>query len=71
VECGNQDTRFLKTLLQADALAILPSERVAFTAGEEIAVHVLSNKTGILESYPAEFSTSTISMCLAVLENSL
>jgi molybdopterin molybdotransferase len=68
---GNQDTRFLKTLLQADALAILPSERVAFTAGEEIAVHVLSNKTGILESFPAEFSTSTISMCLAVLENSL
>lgn len=65
---GNQDTRFLKTLLQADALAILPAERVSFTEGEEIAVHLLSSRAGILEPFPAEASTDAISKCICVLE---
>jgi molybdopterin molybdotransferase len=55
---GNQDTRFLRTLLQADALAILPSERASFGAGEEIKVHILSNKVGVLELCPAVQSPS-------------
>jgi molybdopterin molybdotransferase len=40
---GNQDTGFLQTLLQADALAILPADRTSFSAGEEISVHMLSS----------------------------
>ncbi len=40
---GNQDTGFVQTLLRADALAILPADRVAFAAGEEINVHILSS----------------------------
>jgi molybdopterin molybdotransferase len=67
---GNQDTRFLKTLLQADALAVLPSERVSFSEGEEIAVHLLSNRAGILESFPANASTTGTPKCLSVIENS-
>ncbi len=51
---GNQDTRFLKTLLQADALAILPPERTSLNRGEEIVVHILSNKSGIPEWFPEE-----------------
>jgi molybdopterin molybdotransferase len=40
---GNQDTGFVQTLLHADALAVLPADRVSFAAGEEINVHILSN----------------------------
>jgi molybdopterin molybdotransferase len=40
---GNQDTGFLQTLLQSDALAILPADRTSFSAGEEISVHMLSS----------------------------
>lgn len=68
---GDQDTRFLKTLLNADALAILPAVRVSFSAGEEITVHLLSNKAGILESFPAEPCSDAVSRCLAGLEKSL
>jgi molybdopterin molybdotransferase len=40
---GNQDTGFVQTLLHADALAVLPADRVSFAAGEEINVHILSS----------------------------
>jgi molybdopterin molybdotransferase len=40
---GNQDTGRLQTMLQANALAILPADRASFAAGEEIKVHLLSN----------------------------
>jgi molybdopterin molybdotransferase len=46
---GNQGTGFLRTMLRADGLAILPADRISFTAGEEINVHMLSNELGILE----------------------
>lgn len=40
---GNQETGFVQTLLHADALAVLPADRVSFQAGEEINVHILSS----------------------------
>ena len=40
---GNQETGFVQTLLHADALAVLPADRVSFAAGEEIDVHLLSS----------------------------
>jgi len=40
---GNQDTGRLQTMLQANALALLPADRTSFAAGEEIDVHLLSN----------------------------
>jgi molybdopterin molybdotransferase len=40
---GNQDTGFVQTLLHADALAVLPADRVSFAEGEEINVHILSS----------------------------
>lgn len=39
---GDQDTGFLKTMLRAEALAVLPSERSSFKVGDEIQVRVLS-----------------------------
>jgi molybdopterin molybdotransferase len=38
---GPQDTGFLKTMLQSDGIAVLPSDRTNFSAGEEIKVHVV------------------------------
>jgi molybdopterin molybdotransferase len=38
---GDQDTGFLKTMLRAEALAILPADRSSFVAGDEIRVHIL------------------------------
>jgi len=40
---GNQDTGRLLTMLQANALALLPADRTSFAVGEEIDVHLLSN----------------------------
>lgn len=42
VSAGDQNTGILKTLLRADALAILPAERESFAAGEEVDVQLLS-----------------------------
>jgi molybdopterin molybdotransferase len=44
---GKQDTGRLKTLLQANALAVLPAEREYFAAGEEIQVHLLDGSVGM------------------------
>ncbi len=44
---GNQDTGLLKTLLQANALAVLPADRDFFAAGEEIQVHLLDGTVGM------------------------
>jgi molybdopterin molybdotransferase len=44
---GKQDTGRLKTLLQANALAVLPAEREFFAAGEEIQVHLLDASVGM------------------------
>ncbi len=46
---GSQDTSLLRSLLQADALAVLPPECASFASGEEINVHLLSNTAGTME----------------------
>jgi len=38
---GDQNTGILKTLVNANGIAILPSDKEIFTAGEEIEVHLL------------------------------
>ena len=40
---GKQETGLVQTLLRADALAVLSADRVSFSAGEEIKVHILSS----------------------------
>jgi molybdopterin molybdotransferase len=42
---GKQDTGVQKTLLRADALALLPEDRVSFTAGETVGVQLLNGAT--------------------------
>jgi molybdopterin molybdotransferase len=44
---GKQDTGLLKTLLQANAVAVLPADRDVFAAGEEIQVHLLDGSVGM------------------------
>jgi molybdopterin molybdotransferase len=39
---GRQDTGVQKTLLRADALALLPEDRVSFSAGEPVSVQMLN-----------------------------
>jgi len=44
VSAGNQQTSIVKTLLQADAIAILPAERDFFAAGEFVTIHLISGQ---------------------------
>jgi molybdopterin molybdotransferase len=44
---GKQDTGLLKTLLQANAVAVLPADRDVFASGEEIQVHLLDGSVGM------------------------
>jgi len=46
---GKQDTGLLKTMLEANAIAVLPAERELFEAGEEIQVHLLGAEVGMTE----------------------
>ncbi len=46
---GDQNTGILKTMLQADALVILPAGRDSFAAGEELDAHILNGSIGMLE----------------------
>jgi molybdopterin molybdotransferase len=46
---GDQNTGILKTMLMADAMAMLPADRTTFTAGEEVDVHILSGNVEMLE----------------------
>jgi molybdopterin molybdotransferase len=46
---GDQNTGILKTMLSADAIALLPAERTTFAAGEEVDVHILSGDVEMLE----------------------
>lgn len=38
---GKQDTGLVRTMMEANAIAVLPEERECFEAGEEVAVHLL------------------------------
>jgi molybdopterin molybdotransferase len=46
---GRQDTGLLKTMVRANALAVLPADRDFFAAGEEIYVHLLDGSSGMTE----------------------
>jgi molybdopterin molybdotransferase len=46
---GDQNTGILKTMLMADGLAVLPAERVLFSAGDEVEVHRISEDAEMLE----------------------
>lgn len=46
---GDQNTGILKTMLMADAMAVLPADRTTFSAGEEVDIHILSGNVGMLE----------------------
>lgn len=39
---GNQDTGIVKTMIQADGLALLPPEKSFFAAGETVEIHILN-----------------------------
>jgi molybdopterin molybdotransferase len=47
---GDQNTGMLKTMLLADGIAMLPSERTVFSPGDEVAVHLLYGDTEMLDS---------------------
>ena len=47
---GDQNTGILKTMLLADGLAVLPAERVSFSAGDEVEVHRISEDAEMLEA---------------------
>ncbi len=44
---GKQDSGRIKTMLQANGLAVLPADRDSFAAGEEIQVHLLDETVGM------------------------
>lgn len=46
---GDQNTGILKTMLLADAIALLPADRTSFSPGEEVDVHILSGNVAMLE----------------------
>jgi molybdopterin molybdotransferase len=46
---GDQNTGILKTMLMADAIALLPAERTTFAAGDEVDVQILSSEVEMLE----------------------
>ncbi len=46
---GDQNTGILKTMLLADAIALLPADRTSFSPGEEVDVHILSGNVEMLE----------------------
>lgn len=46
---GDQNTGMLKTMLAADAIAMLPADRARFSPGDEVDVHILSSELEMLE----------------------
>jgi molybdopterin molybdotransferase len=46
---GDQQTGILKTMLMADAIAVLPADRATFSPGEEVDAHILSGNVEMLE----------------------
>jgi len=47
---GDQNTGVLRTMLLADAMALLPAEREFFAAGEEVEAHLLGGDVEMLEA---------------------
>ena len=46
---GNQQTAILKTMVDANALALLPAESTRFAAGDEVDVHFYGNHIELIE----------------------
>lgn len=46
---GDQNTGILKTMLMADAIAVLPADRTMFFPGDEVDAHLLSGNFEMLE----------------------
>lgn len=46
---GDQNTGILKTMVRADALALLPEDKDVFKVGEKVKVHLLSSQVGMSE----------------------
>jgi molybdopterin molybdotransferase len=46
---GDQNTGILKTMLLADAIALLPADRTSFSPGEELDAHILSGNVEMQE----------------------
>lgn len=47
---GEQTTGILRTMLRADAIAVLPADRTSFAPGEEVLVHVLAGNVDMSEA---------------------
>jgi molybdopterin molybdotransferase len=47
---GNQATAILKTMVDAQAIAVLPADSTSFAAGEEVDVHFYGNYIELLEA---------------------
>jgi len=48
---GNQNTGNLSTMLRADALAILPEDRTEFSVGDQVNIHLFSNRSEMMEAF--------------------
>jgi len=46
---GDQNTGILRTMVQANGIAVLSKEKTVFTAGEEVPVHLLRDELEMLE----------------------
>ncbi|QEM69978.1 molybdopterin molybdotransferase MoeA [Geobacter sp. FeAm09] len=49
---GNQQTAILKTMVDAEAIAVLPAEATRFAAGDEVDAHFYGNHIDLLEAAP-------------------
>lgn len=49
---GNQQTAILRTLVDAEAIAILPADGTRFAAGDEVNVHFYGNHIDLMEAAP-------------------
>jgi molybdopterin molybdotransferase len=47
---GKQDTGYLKTLLLADGIAIIPADQDGLKAGDRVDVHLLDGDGGLVEA---------------------
>jgi molybdopterin molybdotransferase len=46
---GDQNTGILRTMVRANAIAVLPKDRTVVAAGEEVDVHLLRSDAAMLE----------------------
>jgi molybdopterin molybdotransferase len=49
---GNQQTSILRTMVDAEAFAVLPADSSSFAAGDEVDAHLYGNHIDLLEATP-------------------